>query len=1103
MKLEYKNHIKNIIGKLITQENTEYNDKVCFLKNYSGFSIEEEDIINIMSTINLECDMLYYRFDASKIQGVFCPFLSFIRELYGKYYSDVNYQEFVKAANVYPVVESLFTSYLKSGYCERIEDIIPREVEYEQQRIIQSIVNIIKYISNEHKMIIVLDRLHSAQESTINVLLELMQSKSVQNLAIIGSYNEAQDVRSYMRESWNSLLNYIKDMGIAIDYDDKSREIVEENVFIPNESGMKKYLRNINDMYVALALEQAKYYLDIIYRAIESDNLSVDVNSKIDVLNLYALVTLYNGEEKVAYVYNKKVYDIDAVFADKERLIQYYVVMVLINHKSGQRNLAYRNLNEARNILKTINSRKLKVKLDMLELVVILDKYPNVLLWNPEVNMPNFLVEEAIKSNQKLHLAYAYIFGFNMLYDVEYPKDNGKIGCENMEEFCKGIELAEELDNIQIQIRAWQKSAVQAAEVGKFDEIVYYYNKCLEIMKGHDRKHEEAQIYNGIGYNCLINEKYSMAYDYFYKAVEIGINVDTPKYILDAVYNLAVTGVIVGDYEATIKYVNITLKMMSNLKIERLNVCNKTKLYGLAIFSYIKIKQVYNAKLFFNIMETSLNHILSSDNPNYNMWEDDIYLYYVVKSMLDVEEENIDAAREDFAMTEKVWERISSKQKYILPKVIIEEAKFYENIKEYGRREEIIRKAANFCKNTMLVANGKMLEGLIEGKEPQNDFKLQTLSDEIVNEIFKMTNRCELRMEVDKKNKMLSFFENWVDSLNDEFESIDKLISNEMLVLKNTFDIDSTLYISTSNNTPVIKYCDNEINLKQYQVKYVYDYFMENGRRMIISRFEKSYQYHEELISVFNRDDISSMLVIPFVNSDMVTEIFFAFRFKKANYTENLKMFYEDESDIFRTAFRELIEAINRETIKKQLEKISITDVLTGLNNRQGMRKCLDNEMALYHNNGNAKHLFTILYMDLDNFKYCNDQFGHEAGDVVLVAFSRMLEGIVEDSGYIIRYGGDEFIIILPNKDVDFGVEIAEKIFANLRHNKGFKRNIENQRREEINIKEENRVTCSIGIASGNASSYSGISRILKKSDEALYEVKRGTKHSYKIWEAQ
>ena len=63
MRPEFKEHIRNIIGKLVEQGDSERDNKVCFFKHYSSFNIDEEDIINIMTSLNLGCDMLYYQFE--------------------------------------------------------------------------------------------------------------------------------------------------------------------------------------------------------------------------------------------------------------------------------------------------------------------------------------------------------------------------------------------------------------------------------------------------------------------------------------------------------------------------------------------------------------------------------------------------------------------------------------------------------------------------------------------------------------------------------------------------------------------------------------------------------------------------------------------------------------------------------------------------------------------------------------------------------------------------------------------------------------------------------------------------------------------------------
>ena len=350
-------------------------------------------------------------------------------------------------------------------------------------------------------------------------------------------------------------------------------------------------------------------------------------------------------------------------------------------------------------------------------------------------------------------------------------------------------------------------------------------------------------------------------------------------------------------------------------------------------------------------------------------------------------------------------------------------------------------------------------------------------------------------------DKMLNFFETWVDSINIPAGSESEMISNAVEMIKNTFDIDRVLYISVINGIPVIKYYDSSVDIQQYQLQYIMDFFKKNKRRILVSRLKKSYKFHEEFISAFNRNDLSSLLAIPFYENEEVSDIFIAFKNKRANFTENLSMIYENEADILRTSFRELIEAINREQIKRQLEKSSVTDTLTGIDNRHGLVVKVNKEIERIKRLEKAEELFTILYMDLDNFKFCNDNFGHDAGDAVLVSFSAMLKSIVGEDGIVVRYGGDEFIIIIPNKNVNYGESIANKIFRNIGYNRGFVKAIESTITGKISISDENRITCSIGIASGVVKEYDDISVILKKADKALYAVKNGSKHDYKIWE--
>ena len=139
-----------------------------------------------------------------------------------------------------------------------------------------------------------------------------------------------------------------------------------------------------------------------------------------------------------------------------------------------------------------------------------------------------------------------------------------------------------------------------------------------------------------------------------------------------------------------------------------------------------------------------------------------------------------------------------------------------------------------------------------------------------------------------------------------------------------------------------------------------------------------------------------------------------------------------------------------------------------------------------------------IMYIDLDNFKYYNDTVGHEIGDLVLVLFSNILKECAKDNGVAIRYGGDEFLLVFNNKDCEYAVRVAKRIYAKILD--GFASNIEKRLKKKVIIPEEKKLSCCIGIAEFISNRREAIVEALERADEALYSVKNTTKHDYKVW---
>lgn len=109
----------------------------------------------------------------------------------------------------------------------------------------------------------------------------------------------------------------------------------------------------------------------------------------------------------------------------------------------------------------------------------------------------------------------------------------------------------------------------------------------------------------------------------------------------------------------------------------------------------------------------------------------------------------------------------------------------------------------------------------------------------------------------------------------------------------------------------------------------------------------------------------------------------------------------------------------------EELEEMSFRDPLTGLYNRRYFIEFLDNQLAFSRR---AEVPLSIVLMDLDHFKKINDSMGHLVGDTVLREFSRLVQGLVRESDIVARFGGEEFIIILPQTGKSAAAGVADRI---------------------------------------------------------------------------
>lgn len=181
---------------------------------------------------------------------------------------------------------------------------------------------------------------------------------------------------------------------------------------------------------------------------------------------------------------------------------------------------------------------------------------------------------------------------------------------------------------------------------------------------------------------------------------------------------------------------------------------------------------------------------------------------------------------------------------------------------------------------------------------------------------------------------------------------------------------------------------------------------------------------------------------------------------------------------IFFFLFRIIARAENKRHVDLVFQ--ATHDQLTGLPNRTYLQQNIGN--WLYKN----ASPFSILYVDMDNFKNINDSFGHECGDYLLVALAKRLQAIIPKNSIIIRYGGDEFVIFTHLNQDDVLLELAKNIIETI------------SKPYDINTLNLN-VGASIGIAKYSEHGDS-LNMLLRAADIAMYESKK-TKNTAHIFE--
>lgn len=1094
--MDFKTYVQSVVASYVEKQNR----NLIFIKHYNTLDITKDEIL---AKVNKSDDkiFLYHEYAMHDMHSSYAPFLQWIRQCYNTYYKDVmTVEDFLRKCSVYSMHVETLAGFIRDGFCTRKEDVMYFEIQYEAYRMMQNILGILEYISKEHSLILIISKLHLAPYSTIKILRAIVDH-SIDIHAIL-MYNDEFMITDYKKQVWNDLLHSVSSQDLQLEWGrlDSARTLDVQDEFWFDKEYKSEYLTKLRNMYYTFSLEDAYYYMNNILNRIDEKTVRFEKNEQINFIQLAVLIDMNIGKIDQALVMCDKMTDMQChISEDRYMRYTYYYTYARARMIAAHSDAVIKYCEKCIEIANEMNDSFLACKAKILIWSTYCGIGKDIFEYDFNYKCDPDVVEQAKNYGFFNFLAYIYVFGF------ENEKDTIRdiaLGVKKPYYFDLGIKLGTEIGNDNFLLNAYMKNIILYSRSGHHKFVRDMYEKRLAVLRKPNPL-RESHMLAGMGYNSIILEDFEKAHSYLIQSVVNLTALEKPDDVMNSLYNVAMVHFVSENYQGAISTVELILKMMKEMNIQSIGSCSTIKLYSIIGISCYYQQEYYNSYYFLSKMEIIVEHmIMVLKEVEDGIWDEDLLLYSLLKGMLYKYEENYELSLSEFQKANERTKTSHSSLFFAMPIYYTELSDLYLRQEAYNEAEKTIDEGISFCEQEQLE---RKKQKLIYFKEhhKRDPEPIMKKDDELpLENIRQITRHASAEMKLDKREKDIKFLTALQEAISRENMTPEDLYFNTSAVIKNSYSIDDIIILRRVNNKRESILDSEETELSDEDFDTIFDFFRTYRQAFLTNRTDKNFNQFLPIMNFFNNKPIMTMIGIPMMEESGTETVLLAYvRVKRR--TINIRMFLNgDDLMILKFAFSQFCEMMRRidnrlmiERMNQKLEQSAITDHLTGITNRNGFSR----QAEIICSQGNIRSN-VLLYIDLDNFKYYNDTFGHEIGDLVLVTFARLVKRMSQGSGLAVRYGGDEFIVLLYNKTAQDGVDFAARIYKEI--SDGFVEKIKTKLKKEINIPDEKKISCSIGIAPFMGGSKDEFELALNRADQMLYYVKRHGKSQYKLFDS-
>ena len=636
------------------------------------------------------------------------------------------------------------------------------------------------------------------------------------------------------------------------------------------------------------------------------------------------------------------------------------------------------------------------------------------------------------------------------------------------------MRMAKKYGNNHLYSTACHWKGIIASHYGERDVAMKWYNDCNKIRTEIGEIGPLMNIRNGLSYESLCRALYKDAYDLVNGVISNIYNLNDYSRIVDCLKNISYALFYARHYDIAHEIFSLLLHFLRlfNMEEQAYNSFLPSRSDILILKTIIDLdrKDVIHATINFNQIESTVNSVTMEEKP----------LIPFIRAILLANDSMFEESEKAVELCVQEFKKIKSNQTHKNCFVYFEYAVLLKRLNQMELSQKYLDLGYNLAKENNFAYYTKnkdsvSVEDYLNGYEKYDELNINLAF------LLEKAEKENLLTQLHKRIHDYQFL-NKVKTNNLRSSNLKKYIKNTVLYIYEYCFAESVFIGELTDEGAGTLYSisrGKSVNISSQKWKKL---FKESTNKEVTQ-----FVYKEKQQLFFGNmtqfEYKFGIVIIPTEQNPFTNESINTLNIALSTIQSQIVIYKQDENLLF----------------------LSTTDTLSLLNNRHALQKHLlveGDRIRRYAKRKSTKIQVSIAFMDLDNFKYYNDTFGHNAGDLFITCFAKLLKNTCRQVDFISRFGGDEFVVVMTDTNETESCRVYERLKEALAKEEYFIPQLRNLLGvNTLEIPSNRYLGFSMGICTNyDIEDASDLNAVLKNADKALYHSKETCKGTCTIW---